>query len=163
MLSIDIQQNDYKTLTQTYMEFFNSKQFANFLNTTQTGSAHSTSGIDFSVFMKTLFTSICFCTIQLTLFCLLRSVFNSLYQPRCFCVPINERMEVLPRGFLKWVVPTLKSSINTYLSLGLDAYFFIRFISVLSLFFLFIGSLNMIILIPINFTSGATKYTAWTN
>lgn len=142
------------------MEFFNSKQFANFLNTTQTGSAHSTSGIDFSVFMKTLFTSICFCTIQLTLFCLLRSVFNSLYQPRCFCVPINERMEVLPRGFLKWVVPTLKSSINTYLSLGLDAYFFIRFISVLSLFFLFIGSLNMIILIPINFTSGDTKYTA---
>ncbi|KAF6046862.1 Late exocytosis, associated with Golgi transport family protein, partial [Candida parapsilosis] len=69
-------------------------------------------------------------------------------------------MEVLPRGFLKWVVPTLKSSINTYLSLGLDAYFFIRFISVLSLFFLFIGSLNMIILIPINFTSGDTKYTA---
>ena len=160
MLSIDIQQNDYKTLTQTYMEFFNSKQFATFLNTTQTGSAHTASGIDFSVFMKTLFTSICFCTIQLTLFCLLRSVFNSLYQPRCFCVPINERMEVLPRGFFKWVVPTLKSSINTYLSLGLDAYFFIRFISVLSLFFLFIGTLNMIILIPINFTSGDDKYTA---
>ncbi|KAI5966126.1 SPO75 [Candida margitis] len=160
MSSIDIQQNDYKTLTQTYMEFFNSKQFANFLNTTQTGSAHSSSGIDFSVFIKTLFTSICFCTIQLTLFCLIRSVFNSLYQPRCFCVPVNERMEVLPRGFMKWVVPTLKSSINTYLSLGLDAYFFIRFISVLSLFFLFVGSLNMIILIPINFTSGDAKYTA---
>lgn len=160
MLSIDIQQNDYKTLTQTYMGFFNSKQFTNFLNTTQTGSAHSTSGIDFSVFMKTLFTSICFCTIQLTLFCLLRSVFKFLYQPRCFCVPVNERMEVLPRGFLKWVVPTLKSSINTYLSLGLDAYFFIRFISVLSLFFLFIGSLNMIILIPINFTSSDAQYTA---
>ncbi|KAI3405558.2 SPO75 [Candida oxycetoniae] len=142
------------------MDFFNSDKFTNFLNTTQTGSAHSSHGIDFPIFMQTLFTSICFCTIQLTLFCLLRSIFNYLYQPRCFCVPINERMEILPRGFIKWIIPTLQSSINTYLSLGLDAYFFVRFISVLSLFFLLIGSLNMIILIPINFTGNSIEFTA---
>ena len=56
---------------------------------------------------------------------------------------------------------TLKCSINTYLSLGLDAYFFIRFISVLLLFFLFIGTLNMVILIPINYTGSSTEYTAF--
>lgn len=99
MLSIILEQYDYKALTKSYMDIFNSKKFAQFLNTTQTGYAHSSSGIEFSVFMKTIFTSLCFCTIQLTLFCLLRSVFNYLYQPRCFCVPIGERMEVLPRGF----------------------------------------------------------------
>ncbi|RCK59648.1 putative membrane protein C24H6.13 [Candida viswanathii] len=161
MLSIILEQYDYKALTKSYMDIFNSKKFAQFLNTTQTGYAHSSSGIEFSVFMKTIFTSLCFCTIQLTLFCLLRSVFNYLYQPRCFCVPIAERMEVLPRGFFKWIVPTLKCSINTYLSLGLDAYFFVRFISVLLLFFLFVGTLNMIILIPINFTGSSTEYSAF--
>lgn len=161
MLSIILEQYDYKALTKSYMDIFNSKKFAQFLNTTQTGYAHSSSGIEFSVFMKTIFTSLCFCTIQLTLFCLLRSVFNYLYQPRCFCVPIGERMEVLPRGFFKWIVPTLKCSINTYLSLGLDAYFFVRFISVLLLFFLFVGTLNMIILIPINFTGSNSEYSAF--
>lgn len=161
MLSITVEQYDYQTLTKSYMDIFNSQKFAQFLNTTQTGFAHSSSGIEFSVLMKTLFTSLCFCTIQLTLFCLLRPVFNYLYQPRCFCVPINERMETLPRGFFKWIVPTLKCSINTYLSLGLDAYFFIRFISVLLLFFLFIGTLNMVILIPINYTGSSTEYTAF--
>ena len=100
MLSITVEQYDYQTLTKSYMDIFNSQKFAQFLNTTQTGFAHSSSGIEFSVLMKTLFTSLCFCTIQLTLFCLLRPVFNYLYQPRCFCVPINERMETLPRGFL---------------------------------------------------------------
>ncbi|KAI5965613.1 SPO75 [Candida pseudojiufengensis] len=160
MSSIDTQQNDYKALTKIYMDYFNSEKFAKFLNTTQTGYAHSSSGIDFPRFMRTLFTSICFCTIQLTLFCSLRSIFNFLYQPRCFCVPVNERMEVLPRGFFKWIVPTLKTSINTYLSLGLDAYFFIRFISVLLLFFSFIGTLNMIILIPINFTGSDSSFEA---
>lgn len=161
MLSITVEQYDYQTLTKSYMDIFNSQKFAQFLNTTQTGFAHSSSGIEFSVLMKTLFTSLCFCTIQLTLFCLLRPVFNYLYQPRCFCVPINERMETLPREFFKWIVPTLKCSINTYLSLGLDAYFFIRFISVLLLFFLFIGTLNMVILIPINYTGSSTEYTAF--
>lgn len=113
MLSITVEQYDYQTLTKSYMDIFNSQKFAQFLNTTQTGFAHSSSGIEFSVLMKTLFTSLCFCTIQLTLFCLLRPVFNYLYQPRCFCVPINERMETLPREFFKWIVPTLKCSINT--------------------------------------------------
>ncbi|KAL6452027.1 RSN1 Uncharacterized protein RSN1 [Candida maltosa Xu316] len=161
MSSITSDHYDYKALTRSYMEIFNSQKFAQFLNTTQSGFAHSTAGIEFSVFMKTIFTSLCFCIIQLTLFCLLRSVFNYLYQPRCFCVPIDERMEVLPRGFFKWVVPTLKCSINTYLSLGLDAYFFVRFISVLSLFFLFIGTINMVILIPINFTGSDADYSAF--
>ncbi|CAK9441291.1 uncharacterized protein LODBEIA_P51600 [Lodderomyces beijingensis] len=160
MSSFDNQHYEYRKLTRTYMDFFYSDKFTKFLNTTQTGSAHSSHGIDFPIFMKTMFTSICFCTIQLTLFCLLRSVFNFLYQPRCFCVPVNERMEVLPRGFVKWIIPTLKSSINTYLSLGLDAYFFVRFISVLSLFFLLIGSINMLVLIPINFTGNSAEFTA---
>ncbi|EGW35496.1 uncharacterized protein SPAPADRAFT_146813 [Spathaspora passalidarum NRRL Y-27907] len=151
---------DYSALTKTYMSIFNSQRFSQFLNTTQTGSAHSSSGIDFGLFSKTLFTSLCFCIIQLTLFCLFRSVFNFLYQPRCFCVPVNERMECLPRGFLNWIIPTLKCSINNYLSLGLDAYFFVRFISVLSLFFLFSGTLNMVILIPINFTGSDSEFSA---
>lgn len=160
MLSLDDHPHDYKALTKTYMEIFSSSKFTNLLNTTQTGYAHSSHGIEFRIFFKTLFASVFLCTIEITLFCLLRPIFTELYQPRCFCVPITERIERLPRGLLQWIMPTLRTNINTYMSLGLDAYFFIRFLSVLLLFFILIGTLNMLILIPINFTGNSATFSA---
>lgn len=153
-------ESDYSELTRTYMGIFYSQKFDGFLNTTQTGYAHTSAGIELSLLLKTVYTSVCFCTVQLTFFCFFRSIFKSLYQPRSYCVPKDERIEPLPSGFLVWVWPTLRCSISYYLSMGLDAYFFIRYMSILVLFFMFIGSLNMIILIPINVTGSSVEYSA---
>ncbi|KAK6205121.1 uncharacterized protein RJT21DRAFT_132223 [Scheffersomyces amazonensis] len=149
---------NYTELTKSYMGVLYSPKFAQFLNTTQTGYAHSSSGTEINLLLKTLFTSLCFCTVQLTCFCFFRSIFKFLYQPRCYCVPVNQRMDPLPRGFLTWVMPTIKCSNGFYLSMGLDTYFFVRYISILLLFFIVIGSLNMIVLIPINL-SGNSDYS----
>ncbi|ABN66090.2 predicted protein [Scheffersomyces stipitis CBS 6054] len=151
---------DYSDLTNSYMGIFNTKAFERFLSTTQTGYAHTSSGIDLNLLLKTLITSLCICTIQLTVFCFFRSTLKIVYQPRCFCVPVNERMDPLPRGFLSWVLPTMKSNMHFYLSMGLDTYFFVRFINVLLLYFIFIGTSNMIILLPINWTGSDQFYQA---
>lgn len=151
---------DYSELTRTYMGIFYSQKFDEFLNTSQTGFAHTSAGIELSLLLKSLYTSLCFCIFQLTLFSFFRSIFKVLYQPRSYCVPINERMEPLPKGFFSWIAPTLKYSINYYLSMGLDTYFFVRYVSILLLFFVFVGSLNMIILIPINITGSSDDYSA---
>lgn len=152
--------SNYSELTRTYMGIFYSQSFDGFLNTTQTGYAHTSAGIELSLLLKTLYTSVCFCTVQITFFCFFRSIFKSLYQPRSYCVPRNERIEPLPSGFLTWIWPTVRCSVNYYLSMGLDSYFFIRYMSVLVLFFMFIGLLNMIILIPINVTGSSQEYSA---
>ena len=151
---------DYNRLTNTYMGIFHTQKFAEFLNTSQVGYAHSASGLEFSLLLKSLGTSLFLCGFQISLFCVFRTLFKVLYQPRSYCVPISERMQPLPKGFLKWVFPTLSYSINYYLSMGLDAYFFIRYISILLLFFSLVGSLNMLVLIPINWTGHTEDYMA---
>lgn len=151
---------DYDELTHHYMGFFSLEPFQQFLNTTQNGAAHSSSGIGISILLQNVATSLCFCIIQLTCFCLLRSFFKFLYQPRCYYVPISQRMEPLPRGLLTWILPTVKSRINFYLSMGLDAYYFVRFVCILLLFFISVGLLNMVILIPVNFTGSDEFHSA---
>lgn len=161
MLEIRNFQNcNYADLTKSYMNFFYTKEFSQFLNTTQTGYAHSSRGIKFTVLLKSFFTSLFFCTIQLVFFCFFRSVFRYLYQPRCYFVPLNKRVKPLPNGFLSWILPTLRYSTNFYLSMGLDAYFFVRFITVLLFFFSFVGVLNIIVLIPINLTGSSSNFSA---
>ncbi|CAK7903451.1 sporulation-specific protein 75 [[Candida] anglica] len=151
---------NYTELTTSYMGFFYSEQFSKLFNTTHTGAAHSSAGMDYSVLGKTITTSLCFCLVQLTLFSFFRLMFKDLYQPRCYCVPVNERMDVLPRGFLSWIIPTLKYDAFNFLPLGLDAYLFVRFIHLLLLFFSVIGTLNIIILVPINWTGATSTHTS---
>lgn len=143
---------EYFELSKSYMGVMYSQRFARLLNTTQNGAAHLSLGMRFLILIKSLFTSCCFCVLQLTLFCFFRPIFKSLYQPRCYCVPNDERMELLPRGLLLWVLPTLRHDNAFYLSLGLDAYFLVRFLNVLLLFFWFVGSLNVLVLAPLNWT-----------
>lgn len=151
---------NYNELVASYLDFFSSKGFENFLNTTQTGYAHSSSGTDLSLLLKTILTSLFLCTTQFSMFCLFRNIFKSLYQPRCFCVPLTERIMPLEKGFLNWIMPTLSQDILYYLSLGLDTYFFVRYIHVLLLFFLGVGMLNMLVLIPVNICGSSPQYSA---
>lgn len=161
MLVLDSNETyNYTELTNSYMRVFFSPILDRILTTNQTGYAHSVSGIDLNLFFKNLFTSLCLCTIQLTFFCVFRSKFKHLYQPRCCCVPVDERMDLLPEGYLSWILPTLKRSNNYYISTGLDAYFFVRFISIYLLFFIIVGGINILVLVPINWTSNNANYSA---
>lgn len=161
MLIIEIEPlQDYRSLTGSYMGKFYSSEFELFLNTTINGTAHSASGTDIKVLIKTISTSICICAIQLAFFCFFRPIMKNLYQPRSYYVSANERMTPISDGMLDWIKPTIQIPTNFYLSMGLDAYFFIRFLSILLLYFIFIGTLNVIILIPVNWTGNDERYSA---
>lgn len=151
---------DYGELTSSYMSAFNTHYFSQFLNTTQTGYAHTSSGTEFSLLLKAIFTSLTLCVIQLTMFCFFRNIFKTLYQPRCYCVPVEDRIEPLPKGYINWIMPVLLYNIHYYISLGLDTYFFVRYINVLLLFFSVMGSFNIIVLIPTNYFGQSEEYSA---
>lgn len=121
-------QNNYSSLVYSFLKFFvDPEVFVGFLNNDQTGSAHTSYGTDVSVLLKHLMTSLCICLIEIFLFCYLRAICIYIYQPRCFCTPEVERMELLPQGFFDWVKPSWNYDINCFLSMGLDTYFFLRF------------------------------------
>lgn len=69
-------------------------------------------------------------------------------------------MESLPDEFFGWILPTIKYSINYYLPMGLDAYFFLRFISILLIFFSTCGTLNLIVLVPVNYSGNSATHSA---
>lgn len=161
MLTMEVEETeDYRSLVSSFMGLFYSSKFELFLNTTLNGTAHTASGTDFKMLLKTISTSICICAVQLAFFCFFRPILKNIYQPRSYYVSTKERMAPLSDGMLDWIKPTIKIPSNFYLSMGLDAYFFIRYISIILLYFIFIGTLNMIILLPINWTGKDDQYSA---
>lgn len=153
--------NYTSALSSSYMKLFvNLETLLTFLNTSQTGFAHKSSGTDLSVFFKHLVTSLGLCLVQITLFCYFRTIFKFLYQPRCYYVPTDERMDPLPDGFFDWIIPTWRYDILYFLVMGLDTYFFLRFLSILLLFFSTFGVLNLLVLLPVNFFGGSETYHA---
>lgn len=111
---------------------------------------HDMSEPEVDQFIHSLIIAFTFCIIQLSLFCFLRPRFDPLYQPRCTHVPEIERVERPGDGFFDWLFATWNARILAYLDNGLDAYFFLRFLVFLILFFLCCGLLNIAILVPIN-------------
>lgn len=160
MLAINPENYDYSELTHNYTAIFYLDRLLRLFNTTQTGQAHRALGIELGVLLKNLFASLCFCTVQLAFFCYLRPVFKHLYQPRCCCVPQRARTEPLPNGMLAWLWPTVAHPASFFLLAGLDAYLFVRFVTILLLFFAAIGSLNMAVLLPVNWTGNNAKMVA---
>ncbi|ODV78127.1 DUF221-domain-containing protein [Suhomyces tanzawaensis NRRL Y-17324] len=160
MLTIETDHFDYNELTKVYLGGLHLSRLDQFLNTSQTGFAHSSSGTEVTTLLKGLFTAVSICMLQLLFFCLLRPTIKNIYQPRCYYVPVRERMEPLPDGLFAWVMPTIKYNTSYYLSMGLDTYFFIRFVSVLLLFFMVVGNLNLLVLVPVNWTGSSLQYSA---
>lgn len=120
---------------------------------TLVASDRAMSESEFDQFIHSLIIAFTFCIIQLSLFCFLRPRFDPLYQPRCTYVPDIERVERPGDGFFEWLFPTWSAQILAYLDNGLDAYFFLRFLVFLLLFFLCCGFLNIAILVPINLST----------
>lgn len=129
--------------------FIDPKKIENFLKNTQTGAAHDTYGTDISVLVKHLTASFILCIIQLLFFCYLRGVITRFYQPRS-AVDREDALDSTPEGMFNWIIPTWSRKSTEYIEMGLDAYFFLRFIRFLLKFFLLAGVINLAVLIPVN-------------
>lgn len=134
--------------------------FDGFLNTTQTGSAHQSSGTELQELLKHFTASVCICIIEITFFCYLRVVYRSIYLPICDQKPKRGERDECSDDFFGWIIPTLRYDIQSYLSEGLDAYFFLRFITLLLIFFSTCGLLNLIILLPVNYFGDSSGHLA---
>lgn len=133
-----------------FFPFVDQNALLSFLNSTQSGQAHVESHTQPLELAKHLAAAFAMCVVQMALFCLLRPVAKKLYQPRSFCVPAEEKVENLGSGLFTWIWPICKIRTLNYLQLGLDTYFFLRFIQVLLIFFVSCGLLNIVVLVPVN-------------
>lgn len=148
------------SLSYSFVSYFlDPTKVENFLRNSQAGAAHATYGADIGVLMKHLITSLVLCLIQLLLFCYLRRVFKRFYQPKIILEDTDESAKPL-EGLFDWIFSLCKCDSKEYLAMGLDAYFFLRFIEFLLLFFAICGFLNLAILVPINLTSSTDTFSA---
>jgi len=130
-----------------------------FLNTSRSGSAQSSAGISFQTFISSVMISVILCLFQTSIFSLLRCKLKNIYQPNCYYVPEDEKIPPLKDGFFSWIPKTFLSPLNNYMSLGLDAYFFLRYLSFLLVLFFGLACVNIPVLIPVNYTSGYDNYS----
>ncbi|QLQ81078.1 hypothetical protein HG537_0E04330 [Torulaspora globosa] len=123
--------------------------FSKFLNSTRTGSAHRQAGISIRTFLSSMLVSAIYFLLQLILFTVLRNKFKCIYQtrsPQSVCSSFGQ--------WFSWIPTVIFSPTEKYRDrVGLDAYFFLRFLKMQSIFFLTLSMLNIPILIPIHYQS----------
>lgn len=129
-----------------------------FLNTSRSGVAQGSAGISFRTFISSLMISVIYCVFQLCIFSLLRCKFKNIYQPNCYYARPDDRLEPLKEGFFSWIPTTIMHPLNDYLKLGLDAYFFLRYLCFLLTLFIILALINIPVLVPVNYVSGYDNY-----
>ena len=87
---------------------------------------------------------------QIILFSLLRNIFKSIYQPN---VLLQEKK------FTKnWISTLFNSNDNDFLSQkGLDAFFMLRYLKVLTTFFFSLSIINLPLLLPIHYQANVSN------
>ncbi|RMZ90277.1 hypothetical protein DV736_g2497, partial [Chaetothyriales sp. CBS 134916] len=86
-----------------------------------------------------------------------------IYQPRSFLIPLKDRVKPPPNNPFRWLSTLLKTSPDTVLrKAGMDAYFFIRYLTMCLKIFGPSAVIILPILIPLNFVSGKGTRTAGT-
>lgn len=157
-MSTDEVPYDYSGLATSYMSYFvDPDTLLTFLNTQQTGFAHSASGTDIAVLMKHLLISLSICILEILLFSYIRTCFRYIYQPSVN--DLSPADSECSRTF-GWFVTAWKQSSSSYLDTGLDSYFFLRFIDLLLFFFITCGVFNIVVLIPVNYSGNSDLHHA---
>lgn len=131
--------------------------FSNFLNTSRTGSAHRHAGISIRTFLSSMAVSIIYFLVQVLFFTVLRGKFKYIYQALTLQGPAicYEKESLLKKAFA-WISTVVCTPSDKYRDrVGLDAYFFLRFLQVMALFFLTLSLLIMPVLLPINYRSSS--------
>lgn len=149
------------TLSHTFIRFFTHPQnFELFLNNNQAGSAHQSYGTDLSIVFKHFIASFCICLVEISLFSYLRPIFRTVYQPRCPTFPGTQALGRPKEGYLDWIKSTFEYNTNETITSGLDAFFFLRFLKILLVFFASCGTFNFLVLVPINYTGSSLAFSA---
>lgn len=93
-------------------------------------------------------------------FILLRTRFNRIYSPKSSTfsrklINPEKSPEPLPNGLWHWLLPLLKKSDNFIIQqAGLDGYFFLRYLLIISMFFFASALYVLPILLPVNAANG---------
>lgn len=157
-MSIDEVRYDYSGVATSYMSYFiDAQTLLQFLNTQQTGFAHSATGTDIAVLLKHLVASLALCILEILLFSYLRICSKNIYNP---LVNQSNSSNSSAKKIFGWIVPTWKQHTSHYLVAGLDSYFFIRFLDILLIFFITCGIFNIVVLIPVNYSGNSDIHHA---
>ena len=109
-------------------------------------------------FFSSLVTGAVIFGVQVALFNALKFYFPNIYRPRTFLVPAKERILAPPAGLWRWILPIFQTPDSEFLSkCGLDAYFFLRYLSLLLKVFICLALVILPILLPINITGGQNR------
>lgn len=121
-----------------------------FFNVSQTtNSVRASTGISLESFLSSLLFSIIYCLIQIILYTYLCNSFQSFYDPFCKVHEVNNA-----RRFLRFGKKLFNLDIQSYRELGLEPYFFLRFLCMLLYMFLMLTCVVTPVLVPINFLYG---------
>ncbi|TVY57376.1 Uncharacterized protein LSUE1_G010040 [Lachnellula suecica] len=134
---------------------------ANLLNGTLTGSAGialTKEGTTITTFVISLASGLVLFGVQFITFLIIRNYLwaKRIYQPRSFLVTVKQRIKPPPPNPLRWLYTlfTIKEDPEVLEKAGMDAYFFLRFLSMCFKIFLPMAVLIMPILIPLNVKGG---------
>lgn len=150
---------------ESQLEMVGSFIFSKFLNTTRTGSAHRQAGISIRTFLSSMAASVIYFLAQVLIFTILRGKLKYIYQAQVVQngevdQGIAERSQNLFTRSFSWIYIVICASSEKYREkVGLDAFFFLRFLRMLVIFFLTLSLLIIPILIPINYSSSAKSQT----
>jgi hypothetical protein len=122
------------------------------------GSAQGREGTTITTFVISLAAGIILFAVQFGLFLIIRNYLwaKRIYQPRSFLVPVKQRIKPPHPNPFKWLftVFKIKEDPEVLEKAGMDAYFFLRFLSMCLRIFFPMAVLVMPILIPLNVKGG---------
>ncbi|RFU35467.1 hypothetical protein B7463_g885, partial [Scytalidium lignicola] len=122
------------------------------------GSAQGRVGTTITTFAISLAAGVILFAVQFGMFLVIRNYLwaKRIYQPRSFLVPVRQRIKPPHNNPVKWLVTLfkIKEDPEVLERAGMDAYFFLRFLSMCLKIFTPMAIVIMPILIPLNVSQG---------
>ncbi|CAG8601306.1 4076_t:CDS:2, partial [Gigaspora rosea] len=104
-----------------------------------------------SAFESAVIFNMAFTTAGFIVFDLIRKKSARIFEPRTYIIPKEKQSPPVPNGFLKWVVPTLKTSDEKLIDrVGLDGYMFLRVILAFMKLFTAFSVIGIGVILPLN-------------
>ena len=127
------------------------------------GSAQHRAGTTIETFAISLAGGFVLFGVQFGAFLIVRNYLwaKRIYMPRSFLIPLKNRVQPPPNNVFKWVATVFKTSSETEIlpKAGMDAYFFLRYLTMCLKIFFPLALLILPILLPLNATSGKNQNT----
>jgi hypothetical protein len=122
------------------------------------GSAQGKAGTTITTFAISLASGAVLFTVQFGVYLVIRNYLwaKRIYQPRSFLVPVKQRIKPPPSNPFKWLMTVfkIKEDPEVLAKAGMDAYFFLRFLSMCLKIFTPMAIIIPPILIPLNVKQG---------